>query len=118
MNSQKLKNKTVIVAGGSGQIGRNTIDILLKNGASVINLDFIEKKFNHKNYLFYKINITNEDEVINFKKFFIKKYKRINILINHSHYKGNFKKLVPNNNFFSKLENYPSNEWKKTMASK
>ena len=31
MNSQKLKNKTVIVAGGSGQIGRNTIDILLKN---------------------------------------------------------------------------------------
>ena len=115
MNSQKLKNKTIIVAGGSGQIGRNTIDILLKNGARVINLDFFKKKFNHKNYLFYKINITNEDEVINFKKFFIKKYKRINILINHSHYKGNFKKLDPNNNFFSKLENYPSNEWKKTI---
>jgi len=52
---------------------------------------------------------------ITLREFFIKKYKRINILINHSHYKGNFKKLDPNNNFFSKLENYPSNEWKKTI---
>ncbi len=115
MNSEKLKGKIVVVAGGSGQIGKHTVDILLKNGAKVINLDFIEKKLNHKNYFFYKIDLSQEKEIINFKKFFIKKFKKINILINHSHYKGNFKKLEPKNNFFSKLENYPSDEWKKTI---
>ena len=39
----KLKNKIVIVAGGSGQIGQNTVQILLSHGAKVINLDFINK---------------------------------------------------------------------------
>ena len=48
MKSKKLKNKIAIVAGGSGQIGKNTVDVLLANGAKVINLDFVEKKFKKK----------------------------------------------------------------------
>ena len=39
----------------------------------------------------------------------------MNILVNHAHYKGNPKKLDPNNNFFKSLDDYPTNEWKKTI---
>tara|TARA_B100001123_G_C15336910_1_gene1033217 strand:+ start:1113 stop:1910 length:798 start_codon:yes stop_codon:yes gene_type:complete len=111
----KLKNKIVIVAGGSGQIGQNTVQILLSHGAKVINLDFINKNVKNKNYFFYKIDLSKENEIKKFKNFFVKKFKSLHILINHSHYKGNYKKLDPKSNFFSKLENYPSEEWKKTI---
>jgi len=43
--SISLKNKIALVIGGSGQIGAETIDILLKSGALVINLDVKNKKF-------------------------------------------------------------------------
>ena len=36
-----LKNKIAIVVGGSGQIGKQTINILLEAGATVINLDYL-----------------------------------------------------------------------------
>ncbi len=113
--SISLKNKIALVIGGSGQIGAETIDILLKSGALVINLDVKNKKFKSKKYYFHKIDITDEKQIIEFKKKFLKKYKKLNILINHAHYKGNTRKLDPNNSFFSSLDNYPSNEWKKTL---
>ena len=69
-----------------------------------------------KNYYFHKVNIGNENEVTKFKKLYIKKYKKLHILINHSHYKGNNKKLDPKNNFFfSDLHNYPTSEWNNTI---
>ena len=111
-----LKNKTVLIVGGSGQIGFETCKILLNASARVINIDLFDRfKFKKKNYQFHKINITDEKELKNFKKLFIKKYKKLNILINHSHYKGNNKSLDPKNSFFSKLENYPSDQWQKTL---
>ena len=110
-----LKNKIAIVVGGSGQIGRETVDILIKNNCTVINLDFTNFKHRSKKYFFKKIDITNESQIINFKKEFIKKYKKLDILINHAHYKGNPKKLDPNNNFFKPLDSYPTKEWKKTL---
>ena len=111
-----LKNKVAIVTGGSGQIGRQTIQILLDAGAVVINVDYLKYKTKkQKKYYFENIDITNEEQIIDFKKKFLKKYKKLNILINHAHYKGNPKKLDPNNNFFSKLEVYPTEEWNKTI---
>ena len=111
----KLKGKVAIVVGGSGQIGKETIDILIKSGCQVVNLDYVGLRFKSKNYYFKKIDITNELEIINFKKDFQKKFKKLNILVNHAHYKGNPKKLDPNNNFFKSLDDYPTNEWKKTI---
>ena len=43
----KIKNKIAIVIGGSGQLGQNTINVLLEAGCKVINLDlfsFTKKK--------------------------------------------------------------------------
>ena len=111
----KLKNKIAIVVGGSGQIGRETVDILIKSGCKVINLDYINFSKKNKNYYYEKVDITNEEEIIQFRKRFLKKFKKLNILVNHAHYKGNPKKLDPNHNFFSSLENYPTDEWKRTI---
>ena len=110
-----LKGKISIVVGGSGQIGCETVSTLLKSGSVVINVDCFNRRKKTKNYFFYEVNVDKEDEVIEFKKKFLQKHKRLHILINHAHYKGDLKKLVPNKNFFSKLENYPTEEWHKTM---
>ena len=112
-----LKGKISIVVGGSGQIGLETINVLLASGSKVINIDSIRKENKSKDYFFYKVNITNEKEVIEFKKKFIKKHKKLHILINHAHYKGNSKKLEPRQVFFNKLEQYPTQEWQKTLST-
>ena len=110
-----LKNRTAIVIGGSGQLGYQTIKILLDAGAKVVNFDLFNKNHKNKNYHFYKVNITNETEVINIKRKFLQKFKKLNILINHSHYKGDPKKLVPHSKFFSSVDKYPSDEWLNTI---
>ncbi len=59
--------KKVIVTGGSGFIGRNLIQILLKNKFFVINIDKltyasknVKLKIKNKNYLFFKKDINNK----------------------------------------------------------
>ena len=111
-----LKKKTILVVGGSGQLGVKTIEILINAGANILNLDiFDKKKFKSKNYTFYKCDITNESEVEKTKNTIKKKFKSINALINHSHYKGDPKNLKPFHGFFSKVENYSTDIWKKTI---
>ena len=108
----QLKDKVSLVVGGSGQIGSETVDVLLAAGSTVVNIDNFDKKNNLKNYFYHKVDISNENEIIKFKKIFEKKYKKLNILINHAHYIGKDKKK-----FFSTLEKYPSKEWKKTLET-
>ena len=113
-NFLKLKkkpiNETIIIVGGSGQLGEISVNTLIQNGYIVINLDLNNLSIKSKNYHFFKIDITNEKEVINIAKIIIKKFKKINGLINHSHYKGG-KVLNNKSNFFSSFEKYPFNEW-------
>ncbi len=43
-----FKNKKILVLGGSGLIGKSLISKLLKNGAHVINVDFVNLKIKKK----------------------------------------------------------------------
>jgi len=45
----------------------------------------------------------------------LKKWKKVDVLVNFTHYKGNSNSLEPGANFFSPLEDYPFEEWKKTL---
>ena len=74
----------IIVTGGLGFIGSNLVDLLIKNGFFVINIDKISYASNfyntldfknNKNYRFFKLDIINKSKL--FKIF--KKYKPIGI---------------------------------------
>lgn len=67
-----MKQKTILVCGGSGFIGTNLVDALLKKNFKVINIDKISycsvpEKFknykNDKNYKFIKCNISNTNKI-------------------------------------------------------
>ena len=107
---KKPKNKVIVIVGGSGQLGKVSVDTLIQNGYIVINLDLADLKISSKNYFFFKIDITNEKEIIKIIKIISKKFKKIYGLINHSHYKGG-RILDKKSNFFSSFENYPFSEW-------
>ena len=76
--------KKIIVTGGSGFIGSNLIQLLLKKKYFVINIDkssysanpYNVKDFKkNRNYLFYKLDITHKNRIIKI----LKKHKPIGI---------------------------------------
>ena len=76
--------KKVVVTGGSGFIGSNLIQLLLKKNFFVINIDkssysanpYNVKNFKkNKNYLFFKLDINNKQKIFKI----LKKYKPIGI---------------------------------------
>ena len=93
-----LKNKTAIISGGAGYIGKVYVSTLLKNGANVIIIDKIfdkksvlnelKKEFKVEQNLlkkikFFECDITKKQEVNNvFKK--LKQEKKLKILINNA----------------------------------
>ena len=89
----ELQNKIAVITGGANGIGRETADLFLKNGATVIiwDIDDIsgEKEVDNWNAqgftsFFYKVNTAIAEEVENATKNVIKKVKKIDILINNA----------------------------------
>ena len=123
-NIFSLKNKIVIIAGGSGQIGFSFCEILLKVGAKVIifdldielakkkSIEFKNDNF-YKNINFFKVDVTKLDDIKFNINLVLKKFKKIDALVNSFHYKGNSRKLDNNANFFQSFENYPEEAWNK-----
>ncbi len=71
--------KKIIVTGGSGFIGNNLINFLLKKKYFVVNIDKLTYASNNlkrkKNYKFYKLDIGNKDKLLKV----LKKYKPVAI---------------------------------------
>lgn len=89
----ELQNKIAVITGGANGIGRETADLFLKNGATVIiwDIDDIngEKEVDNWNAqgftsFFYKVNTAFAEEVENATKNVIEKVKKIDILINNA----------------------------------
>ena len=80
MKRFSLKNKSILITGGSGFFGKQIIVSLLKSKANVINVD--TKKFNikNKNYYYIKGDVTKEKELEKINK----RFKKIDVIINNA----------------------------------
>lgn len=109
-----LKNKIVVITGGAGLLGFefaksiskfNGIPIILDIDQNKINL--VEKFFNKKNarYLCLNTDLNDERDVLEKCKLILKKYKKIDCLVNSaSETKTSMESST--NNIFEKFEKY------------
>ena len=110
----KLNNKVIIVTGGAGFLGSLFCELILKFGGRPIILDNnqillqkevkrIKKKY-RKKILGFCVDVSNEKKIAEIKIKILKKYKKIDGLVNNA-------ALNPDVNFLKKndcsLEEYP-----------
>tara|TARA_B100001250_G_C19816402_1_gene798661 strand:+ start:3975 stop:4796 length:822 start_codon:yes stop_codon:yes gene_type:complete len=118
-----LEKKTIIIAGGAGQIGFSMCEAILSYGARVIVIDLdienaknkaqlLSKKY-RENLFYYKLDISKYQDVELLFNKISKEFKTIDGLVNCFHYKGNPRKLDYSENFFNSLENFPIDVWDK-----
>ena len=77
-----FKNKIVLVTGGSSGIGKVTLDLFVKNQATVINLDINKPENLLTDVKFYNVDVSNEQNVIDSISDIVHKYEKIDILVN------------------------------------
>jgi len=93
----EIKNKTAIVTGGTSGIGLATAIALREKGANVIitgrNLERMRMHCSRHGFDGYLFDVSDEHVVMKFYDGILKKYPRVDILINNAAY-GFFRKLV------------------------
>ncbi len=117
-----LTDKVIILTGSAGRLGTNFSHILSDAGANVILIDIddkknklleksISKKYNTKP-LAYKVDITKKDELLKINKQILKKYGKIDGLVNNAFYspRSNIKKSAMG------FEDYPSDLWNDVVS--
>ena len=80
-----LKGKTVVVTGAAGGIGLATISLLLQYQVKILALDIqkpTSKILKNNNVSYQQIDLVDEKKLSSKIKDFIKKYKRIDYLVN------------------------------------
>lgn len=117
-----LNNKTIIVAGGAGQIGFAMCEILADAGANVIIADIdltlaqnkisaLENDAIKSSILVYKLDVSKKDDINALFKKISQDVGKIYGLVNVFHFKGNTRKLDTTSNFFAGIEDYPEEAW-------
>jgi NAD(P)-dependent dehydrogenase (short-subunit alcohol dehydrogenase family) len=120
-NLFELQNKTVILTGSAGRLGTRFAHVLSSAGANVILVDIqnkknlslaktLQKKY-HTKPMAVNIDINQEKEVKYLTKIVLKKFKKIDILVNNAHY---VERNDPQKN--SNFENYPTSLWEKMTS--
>jgi len=115
-----LSEKVVVIVGGAGQIGREISKALVVAGAVLIIIDLEDTYLDDDSCLpndvkeYFSCDITSENELNQTVYKIIKKFCKIDVVINLSHFKG-ARELTPHDDFFSPLEDYPLDLWKKTL---
>ena len=80
-----LRGKTVVVTGAAGGMGLATISLLMRYNVDILALDIQKpnkKLLQNKRVTYRQIDLVNELELTRTIKEFIKKYKRIDYLVN------------------------------------
>lgn len=114
-----LINKTIIITGGAGFFGKQFSNAFLESNANVVVLDkknlknfFIKSNLNNKNIYFIKCDITKESDVKQSALKILKKYKKIDVLINNAC--NDYNPTIKNKNEFL-LEKFNLKIWEKDL---
>tara|TARA_B100001013_G_scaffold202590_1_gene122727 strand:- start:17 stop:817 length:801 start_codon:yes stop_codon:yes gene_type:complete len=123
LNVRKLfdiSKKVVIITGSAGLLGTQYAEGLSQMGANVViaDLDYkkcqrLSKKIKSKygtNPLAIKLDITQKDSIKEMIKKIMKKYSKIDVLINNAAYQGDDKLRT------KKFENFPKESWEKAIS--
>ena len=119
-----LKNRVIIITGAAGLLGQEHANSVAMADGIPILIDINEEKVNklakelNKKYGVeaegYKVNITNEKEIIINTKKIISRYKKIDGLVNNA--ANNPKIEEDSEKSFSRLENFPENLWNEDIS--
>ena len=124
MNVKKLfdlSNRTIILTGGAGLLGSQYADGLSQAGANLILADInyagckniakqLEKKYQNS-ILPIKLDLTDQKSIKNMVKKTIKKFSKIDVLINNAAFQGKSGKERQ-----IKFEDLPSSLWDKAIS--
>tara|TARA_B100000902_G_scaffold399286_1_gene469427 strand:- start:2419 stop:3201 length:783 start_codon:yes stop_codon:yes gene_type:complete len=116
MNNFDIKNKIIILTGGSGNLGSIYSQYLISNGAIVCNFDLTKPDksniIDEKKYLFLKTDVTKKDEISNSLNLVCEKFGSPSALINNAALDsppGDDEKIN------GPFEDYPEDAWDKVM---
>jgi len=113
MERFSLKRKVAIVTGASGLIGKAFCEALKEAGAIVVAADIIETE-ELNDYYYHFTDITDELSVQKLADCVIKKFGRIDILVNNAAINDMFEDPKASLEL-SKFENYPLELWEKSL---
>lgn len=115
-----LKNKTAIVTGALGLIGKEHCRALSEAGANIVAADLDEKKCREfadtlqTESIGVEIDVTNPDSIKNLRDKVINKLHHIDILVNNAAINDMFENPKAASEQ-SKFENYPLELWQKSV---
>ena len=111
-----LENKVVVITGGLGFLGKQFVNAFVESKSKVVILDIIPKSkyknISNKYITYFKCDLSKEKQVRSVSKKIVKKFNKINVLINCV-----AKDYIPKKNkkrFFS-LESLPLNIWNRDI---
>ncbi len=79
-----FKKKIIFISGTSGLLGNSFAKLFLSMGCIVIGLDKKKKKLKNKNFHFFCDDVSNSKKVEVILKDIIKKFKKIDVIINNA----------------------------------
>lgn len=119
-----LKDKVVIITGATGLLGSQHAEVVAEAGGIPVLLDLDQERCNklakdlNEKYsveaIGYKVDITNENEIIKNIAEIKNKFKTIHALINNA--ANNPKVEDSSEKAFSRLENFPVSVWNSDLA--
>ena len=105
MFSNRLKDKIVIVTGGSGLIGKSIVKHLKENGATVINADLtVETNWENGDY---QCDVTSESNIVQLIQNVLERFGKIDGLVNNAYPRTA--------DWGVKFEDIPLESWRKNV---
>jgi len=117
-----LKNKIAVLTGSAGRLGNEFAHTLCEAGANVILVDIdskknkkleqrLKKKFDSK-IISFNLDISNQNSVRQLKKDILKKFARIDILVNSAFFNPSINQTQKT----KKFETFPIEIWNKVIG--